>query len=488
MLIHPRIALLGLALATAGACAGFGPEASDRETGGGNVAAPDCTPKETPVYALGGLILTPEAPVQGYVVVAGQRILKVVTTAAEIPAGATVVETGGIVSPGFVDLHNHVNYNFLPLWQAGRTFQNRFEWAGNEPQGIRPDDGYFDTVKTPFDAVKAARHQCQGLKYGEFRALVGGTTTIQGSSDSACSRAWVRNIEHTNFCVDHIAQHGGSLAYLEPDEASELIADLDAGTTDVFFIHLSEGIDEPSRAEFDQLRTLGLVRPETVITHGTALTATEFAQMAEVGMKLTWSPTSNLLLYGKTTDIPAVLEAGVMVSIAPDWTPSGTANVLAELKVADRLDRDEYGDIITDEAMFRMATSNPADMSAMQDKIGRIAPGLYADLVVIRGDLEHPYRAVIDARPADVLGTFVGGEMLYGERRMLDALGRAGQYEVLTPEVACGEERGLAVRATDPNLAGGQESLADIVGALETDTHQAVIPLFECGETSAAAE
>lgn len=491
MLSSSRIALpglgLSLALAAAGGCAGFGVGDSNREVGGGGVAPADCTPKEAPVYALGGLILTPEAPVQGYVVVAGERILSVVTTAAAIPEGATVVETGGIISPGFVDLHNHVNYNFLPLWESGRTYENRFQWAGNEPQGILPDQGYFDNVKTPFEAVKAARHQCQALKYGEFRALVGGTTTIQGSSDSACARAWVRNIEHTNFCEDHIAQHGGSLAYLDEEKVTDLLADLDAHTTSVFFMHLSEGIDEASRAEFDQLRTMGLVRSETVITHGTALTSTEFEEMARVGMKLVWSPTSNLLLYGRTTDIPAVVEAGVMMAIGPDWTPSGTANLLAELKVADRLDREEYGDIITDDAMWRMATSNPADMSQMQTKIGRIAPGLYADLVVVRGDLEHPYRAVIDAGPADVLATLVSGEILYGERRLLDALGRAGQYETLPPEVACGEERGLAARASDPALPGGQETLETIVTTLETDTQQDVLPLFDCGEESAAA-
>jgi cytosine/adenosine deaminase-related metal-dependent hydrolase len=232
---------------------------------------------------------------------------------------------------------------------------------------------------------------------------------------------------------------------------------------------------------------MGLVRSETVITHGTALTATEFEEMARVGMSLVWSPTSNLLLYGKTTNIPAVVEAGVMMAIGPDWTPSGTANLLAELKVADRLDRDEFGDIIPDEAMWRMATSNPADMSEMQTRIGRIAPGLYADLVVIRGDVQSPYRAIVDARPSDVLGTIVSGEILYGERRLLDQLGRAGQYEVLPAEVACGEERGLATRASDAAIPGGQETLAQIVEILETDAEQDVIPLFDCGtETSAA--
>ena len=39
--------------------------------------------------------------------------------------------------------------------------------------------------------------------------------------------------------------------------------------------------------------------------------------MAAYGMKLTWSPKSNVALYGATTDIPAALAAGVLVSLAP---------------------------------------------------------------------------------------------------------------------------------------------------------------------------
>ena len=49
--------------------------------------------------------------------------------------------------------------------------------------------------------------------------------------------------------------------------------------------------------------------------------------MAEVGADLAWSPLSNLLLYGDTTDVVAADQAGVRISLAPDWGPSGSKNV-----------------------------------------------------------------------------------------------------------------------------------------------------------------
>jgi hypothetical protein len=109
---------------------------------------------------------------------------------------------------------------------------------------------------------------------------------------------------------------------------------------------------------------------------------------------------------------------------------------------------------------------------------GRIAPGLYADLVVIRGDTEHPYRALIDAGPDDVLATLVSGEALYGEPRLLDALGKQRQYQSIAAELACGEERGIDVLVD--GIAGGDETLQDVVETLEHDASITVMPLIEC--------
>ena len=49
---------------------------------------------------------------------------------------------------------------------------------------------------------------------------------------------------------------------------------------------------------------------------------------------MVWSPMSNLLLYGGTADIAAALAAGVRIGIGSDWSPSGSKNLLGELKVA----------------------------------------------------------------------------------------------------------------------------------------------------------
>jgi len=202
------VGVLGLCALTA--CAA---RATDRDTSGdeggydgdpssesaaSSTYPPGCTPQTVGSYALGGTILAPTGPMNGYVVVKDEKIVAVVDSLNAVPAGTKVVETQGVIAPGLVDLHNHVAYDFLPLWNSGRRWQNRYQWAGAQ--------AYGPAVKTPYDAVKKAGHTCEAVKYGEWRAIVGGTTTIQGSVDLSCTRSWARNVEFENFCQDHVRQ------------------------------------------------------------------------------------------------------------------------------------------------------------------------------------------------------------------------------------------------------------------------------------------
>ena len=49
---------------------------------------------------------------------------------------------------------------------------------------------------------------------------------------------------------------------------------------------------------------------------------------------MVWSPLSNLLLYGATARVDAAKRAGVRIGLGSDWSPSGSKNLLGELKVA----------------------------------------------------------------------------------------------------------------------------------------------------------
>src|SRR5205823_398295 len=114
-----------------------------------------------------------------------------------------------------------------------------------------------------------------------------------------------------------------------------------------YLIHCGEGTDAKALAEYATLGSVTttpgcLLAPPTAITHGTAFGAGEFASMAQHGMKLTWSPASNVSLYGQTADIPTALTAGVTVALAPDWSMGGSPNLLDEMRFADTWDNTHW--------------------------------------------------------------------------------------------------------------------------------------------------
>lgn len=446
----------------------FDPEGNDDTTVESSEGKNDGTCKNlaVPQRAYGGTLLLPTGYKTGYVVVKDERIVSVVDTAAEVPAGTQIIETDAIISPGFIDLHNHVAYDFLPLWNSGKKWQNRYQWA-------RAKD--YDTyVKKPYNAVKA-KHICEALKYGEFRAATGGTTSIQGSVDQKCARSWVRNVEFYNFCQDKVRQNVLAINSITPEEAAEINAQYTSGKTSAFLVHLAEGIDDSSRVEFEQLRALGLLKPQTVGIHSTALTDAQLQEMGQIGMKIVWSPLSNIMLYGKTTNVPVAVKAGVKVALAPDWAPSGSQNVLGELKIADRVNKEQWNRYLTDKQLWQMTTENPADIVGLGDKIGRIAPGYFADLVVIKGRRSRPYRTIIEATPDDVQLTLISGKPIYGTAPLLAA------HDVTTFSTvdACGQPRGLVDQ--DPAQVQGTQTLNDVTTVFANDGVTNVIPLFQCG-------
>ena len=77
------------------------------------------------------------------------------------------------------------------------------------------------------------------------------------------------------------------------------------------------------------------MHPNLIGIHSTALGADQYEDWASAGPgAVVWSPFSNIWLYGDTTDVLAARRLGHLVCLGSDWGPSGTKNLLGELKVA----------------------------------------------------------------------------------------------------------------------------------------------------------
>lgn len=471
------IALAALVSGCAGEIEGFDAEEQE-DSAGLNAKAyrSGCSPIRTGTYAVRGDVITPSAVlVRGYVVVDGEKIAEVRTSEQGPPDKVPVYDSQGVIAPGLIDGHSHVEYNHIPLADFGKRFGNRDQWPNVKL--------YQELVKAPKNAITAAGLKCQALKHGEVRALVGGTTAIQGTPEMACVRPLARNLEQTNFCQDRVRQNVANVSDFgrsisgRPSFADSIKADLAADKLDAVVVHLGEGIDDHARAEWPAAKALGLALSEFVMIHATALTPADLNEASAVGAKIVWSPLSNYLLYGATNDVPAGLAAGVLVSLGTDWAPSGSANLLGELKAADRVNKGLWGGQVTDEQLVRMATLNPAIAYGLDAHIGSIAAGKAADLIVVKKQAKvTAYRSLIDARPGDVYLVTVSGDPLFGTQGAMDQLGKAGDYEIID---ACGEPRAIDVTVIAADVPGAGESLASIEEKLRV-VNPRLTPVIDC--------
>ena len=410
----------------------------------------------------------------GNVMVRDGKITGVWASNANPPAGVDftdvpIVETDGTIYPGLIDLHNHVHYNHIPLWdfevhlsdsqkseEGGYT--NRYQWGNNWDYGPS-----ITWMKTNIQSTYRWDMASEQMKYAEVQAVSGGVTAMQGSPSSG-TQAWdsilSRNVELYNFGQDGISTCAVCGAADDDYTGSHLISQSEAGTLNAWFVHLSEGVDQSSKAEFDALWDKGLILDETVVIHGTALDSSQFSKMASVNSELVWSPLSNLLLYGDTTDVIAADQAGVSISISPDWGPSGSKNNLHELKVADMWNTNNLGGHFSNYELVEMVTSNPADATGWTPFVGRIKADLYADLVVIDTFHEDPYRNLIEAIDADVALTVVQGKAVFGDVDLMQQL-QGDDWEYVN-----GTGFQKAVDVTSLTEVDGSQTFAEIEAGL----------------------
>lgn len=398
---------------------------------------------------LTGTVLTVDAERRvidrGAVYVHNGRIEAVQEASAAPPIGferANHVSTRGLITPGLIDLHNHLAYNTLPLWSGRDTaYATRYQWPGAPT--------YQSDVSNPAQALGIAA-PAAALRFAEVKAVVGGVTAIQGSPPmTRAFPGWmVRNVEKESIGVDRpIFQ---SVLVATPAQLDTTAGRLRENRS--FIYHLGEGVDPKLRSEYQLLRSHECVGAGLIGIHSTALTSDDFVDWGTLGGgAIVWSPFSNLWLYGGTSDVSAARSAGITVCLGSDWTPSGTRNVLGELKIAAAWNAAALGGALSDEDLVEMVTANPGDTLARPwgVQVGRLVPGALADIAVFtHSGRDDPWRTVLDATERQVRFVMVGGRPAYGNTSLLRDAGATG----VEPITVTGVRRAIVMTLPDELL------------------------------------
>jgi guanine deaminase len=115
------------------------------------------------------------------------------------------------------------------------------------------------------------------------------------------------------------------------------------------------------------------------------LDADDRRRMRESGAAAAFCPTSNLYLGSGLFDLAATDAAGMMFSIATDVGGGSSFSMLRTLDEARKVARLQGQDLAPLRA-FYLATLGAARCLRLDDRIGRLEPGMDADFIVL--DLE----------------------------------------------------------------------------------------------------
>jgi 5-methylthioadenosine/S-adenosylhomocysteine deaminase len=371
---------------------------------------------------------------------------------------ATRVDTGAVVYPGLMDLHNHMAYNCLSLWLAPDhpgAWATRNQWPR--------DTDYKPAISLPANALCHADSKAV-LKYVETKAAVGGVTAIQGSAKLShpFEGFMVRNVEFETFGGKSKSVNQSVRAFESPDQYDAANKDLAAGHA--FLYHLAEGTDPSLIADYNHLRDHRCLEPKFIGIHSTALGADQFTEWHATakGGSIVWSPFSNLWLYGRTTDVVAAGAAGLNVCLGADWSPSGSKSVLGELKVADLHNKETMHRALSDHDICAMVTCNPARALGWEELLGRLKTGLHGDFVVMAKKGADPYRTLIESVEADVLLVAINGYPIYGTADLMSAASAVNPEPI---HVSATLKRRITLR--DDRIPDADLSWTDVIERLE---------------------
>lgn len=143
--------------------------------------------------------------------------------------------------------------------------------------------------------------------------------------------------------------------------------------------------------------------PDCWYAHGIYFNDAEIERLARTGAAIAHCPASNFRLGSGIAPVPKQRAAGVCVGLGVDGSASNDAsNMVREMQLALLAHRVGTGvDAMPPETVLRMATVDAA-RTLGRDDIGRLAPGMQADLAIFRldridfaGAMEDPAAAIL---------------------------------------------------------------------------------------------
>uniref|UniRef100_UPI004057AF80 amidohydrolase family protein n=1 Tax=Candidatus Electronema sp. TaxID=2698783 RepID=UPI004057AF80 len=386
------------------------------------------------------------------VAVAGDGIAEIgPNLAVKYPQAELLTCPHGLIMPGLVNVHTHAAMSCfrgladdLPLmdWLTQHIFPREAQ--------LTKEIVYQSTLLSLCEMIKSGTTSCNDMYLF--------TKEAARAAAAAGMRAWIGEgfFDFPSPCYGDIENGFAYAEELFSDcEGSELInitvnphavytcspallqraAALAERKNSLLHIHLSETRDEVKGCverygctPVRHLEQLGLLNERVVAAHCVMLDEEEIALLARRGVKIAHCPESNMKLASGIAPVQKMLKSGVTVGIGTDGSASNNdVDMFGEMSTAAKLHkvRDLDPTAMSAESVLRAATLGGAAVLGVADKIGSIAVGKKADMIML--DMRQPHlcplhnpasQLVYAAKGSDVLHSVINGRVVMRDRRL----------------------------------------------------------------------
>ncbi|PJZ44068.1 amidohydrolase family protein [Leptospira brenneri] len=301
--------------------------------------------------------------------------------------------------PGFINSHDHLLASYLPKvggnekHKSWLSYDNLYKSSGvfAERQQVDPEILYY---------------------LGAYKNLFAGVTTVFDHIPHQVQNPF-RGILPVKLISDYTIAHSVGNYSLGWGEGPALEYRMAEHAGLPFVTHLGEGLDDDSKQSLRQLEKMDALGGHSVLVHCLPFGPREVEKILEKGASVVWCPTSNLHIFGKTTNIKLFLDMGVNVCLGTDYSASGSVNLLEELKTAKSIYFGLYGEELPESTLLKMITENPRKAFRLGNP-DALMPGLSADLLVVNDDKNKSEITVSDLSWKHIDLVVIDGYPIYG--------------------------------------------------------------------------
>jgi len=397
------------------------------------------------------LIVPPagEAPFDGWVEIVDDEIAAVGRGHRQAYTGQAVIAGGGnALIAGFVNTHAHSHSSLTRGSAEGMALEKWLMVIQREQAFLTDEQAYVGALATYAEALLSGTttivDMCirpeaafQAARDIGIRAVIApyvadtmpfapslerNARLLATADRHGRVRVWV-GLHDLESCSDDLVREGAELA-----RAHGVGVHLHCSETRRSVERTKARV---GRTPVAQLLELGALGERTLLAHCVCVSEEDRALLARARTHVAHCPHANLKLASGVAPVPDMRRRGVNVSLATDGAKANNRlDMFDVMKFASLLHKGVSGDprVLPPGEILDMATRGGA--AALDLAIGAIAPGMKADLVLIRLDGFHLQPSVADtivtnlvhaARGSDAAMVMVDGRVVVKDGRLADA-------------------------------------------------------------------